>query len=95
MRYSFPGNVRELENILERAIIISDQEIIRQRDISFCIASDSISGKNTKCNREIIIKTIEKYQGNKTRAARALGISRQWIHRILKEYKKDENDRLS
>jgi Nif-specific regulatory protein len=57
--------------------------------------SKAAKGKNAKFSHEIIVKTVEKYQGNKTSAARALGLSRQWVHKVLKESNRNENDRLS
>lgn len=52
-------------------------------------------GKKIKYTRKFMINAVEKHQGNITNAANALGISRQWLHRILKESKQNENDRIS
>jgi len=95
--YYFPGNVRELENILERAMTLCEGSIIQQDDLQLPqqgATSNAISGdhedlsldssvENTE--RELICRALEKARYNKTAAAELLGISfRQLRYRIKK-----------
>lgn len=83
--YSFPGNVRELENILIRAIINSDSSVIRKNSIQFQSFENLPSRKKrSRLSTNLIISALVKNQGNKTKAAKELGISRVHLYRILK-----------
>ena len=84
LNYSYPGNVRELENMIERAIIITNSDEIKEEDIimNFNVIPEpeSIEGKSLnklleEKEREIILKTLEKCKWVKTKAAKALKIS--------------------
>ena len=87
MRYRFPGNVRELENILERAITLSDGITITREDITLpgYEAPDSPGGPGENIDdldsylidieKEKIINALEKNKWNKTATARQLGMS--------------------
>ena len=90
--YSFPGNVRELENIVERAIILEKGETITPASLPQSMKAFQIEtlqpGKVKtieELNKEYAETVIELYGGNKSKAAEVLGISRTSLWRILKE----------
>ena len=90
--YSYPGNVRELENIVERALILEKGEVILPDSLPismqlFQIETTSPERLKTidELSKEYALKVLELVDGNKTRAAEVLGISRTSLWRILKE----------
>lgn len=83
--YSFPGNIRELENIIERGASLCKKSIIEMDDILFTPITNC--GKIRKPSRfgiGHIKKVLEKSGGNKAQAAKELGISRRHIYRLIK-----------
>lgn len=92
MHYSFPGNVRELENIVERAIILERSTLITPESLPQSITMFQIEtiepGKiksMDEISREYAEKVVEMLGGNKSKAAEVLGISRTSLWRILKQ----------
>lgn len=99
MRYSWPGNIRELENVVERAVILTMDEYV-----SFSELPESISGESASAipsmskvgiapgmtirelEKELILVTLEHNDGNRTRSAGFLGITRRTLQNKLKEY---------
>lgn len=93
MQYHFPGNVRELQYTIERAIIMSDNDMLTEKDLLFSpieatytSAGDEGDLKLSTIEKNTILKVIEKYNGNITRAAKELGLTRTALYRRLSKY---------
>jgi len=92
MSYGFPGNVRELENIIERAVILEKTSRIRPESLPQTIKLfqiETIDPNRIKSideiNKDYAEKVLEFAEGNKSKAAELLGISRTSLWRILKK----------
>lgn len=90
--YDWPGNVRELENVLERAMILSENNKITLSDLPPEIIDDIDVDAPMEMNfdelvenykRELINKALAKSNGNKSQAAKMLGISRNYFHQWM------------
>jgi len=96
--YDFPGNVRELQNIIERAVIVSTGAQIEAGDLpdSTRLAAAQRKRKSERptlavVEAEYIRETLAATRGNKTEAARILGISRKNLYERLAREKADES----
>ncbi|WP_276346987.1 sigma-54 dependent transcriptional regulator [Daejeonella sp. JGW-45] len=91
-QYSFPGNVRELQYTIERAVIMADETILRASDLIFSpLESQSTAPIQTDFNlnsleKNAILQVIEKHGGNITKAAKELGLTRTALYRRLSKY---------
>ena len=96
LRYDYPGNVRELENIIEHAFILCKGDQIdmdclpkeltgtpSEMDTSLSLKEESLLGK---AEAEVIKKTLKKYNGNRIKTAQELGIDRTTLWRKTKRY---------
>ena len=91
--HSFPGNVRELQYIIERAVIMSDSDELQAQDLIFSPIEASIADANQKnesnlieLEKKAILQVIEKYNGNISKAAKELGLTRTALYRRLDKY---------
>jgi DNA-binding NtrC family response regulator len=96
MKYAYPGNVRELENAVEAAVVLARHEAIGLEDLpaSFRADGSSISGESSgtllarleALEKKLVFEALEKTGGNKSQAARDLGISEKNIRDRLKKW---------
>lgn len=88
LRYAWPGNVRELQNVIERAVILTSGEIdVRQLKLDLAVESTLEGEGALRSNeREMIRKVLAETAGNRTQAARILGISLRTLQYRIKEY---------
>jgi len=95
--YSWPGNIRELENIVERCVVITSSETIDAADLPAYIKGETQAGQSVQpearledrmdsVEKDTIIRALEDCGGNRTKAAQVLGISRRSLHRKLSKY---------
>ncbi|MCX5829241.1 MAG: sigma-54 dependent transcriptional regulator [Deltaproteobacteria bacterium] len=97
--YPWPGNVRELMNAVERGVVLSRSDYLEETELSLVIATgpddtsdgdSSPGGKRSssldEVEKDAVIRTLEDAKGNKSEAARRLGVTRRTLHLKLKKY---------
>lgn len=91
-RYQWPGNIRELENAIQRAVVISEGEFIHPKDLFLKIDQESASYFSLEdvtleeMEKRLIQHTLQKVGGNRTKAAKILGVSVRTIRNKVKRY---------
>jgi len=85
--YAWPGNVRQLENVLQRAAILCDGNIIDPSHVILEEHNDTNYHQGTlkEVEKQLLLKRLEEFKGNRTRTAESLGVSVRWIQLKLKE----------
>ncbi len=99
--YSWPGNVRELKNVIERMVVLSRADKLSVRDIPSPIREIGAKSHATflpagpvtleEAEKRLIVQALRNNDGNVTKAAAQLGISRRTLHRKINEYKLREH----
>lgn len=93
-QYAFPGNIRELQHSIERAVIMADNQVITAKDLDLnssietplMMPQESSTLRIDELEKSTILKAIERHDGNITKAARELGLTRTALYRRLGKY---------
>lgn len=92
LQHSFPGNVRELQYAMERAVIMAEGDVLKEEDLVFsAIENHQASSRPKELNLDLvekhtILQVLEKNGGNITRSAQELGITRASLYRRLQKH---------
>jgi DNA-binding NtrC family response regulator len=93
MSYHYPGNVRELQYSIERAVIMAEERVLTARDIIFspietvpAPEQEMVQTNLSTVEKNTILRVIEKHNGNISKAAKELGITRTALYRRLSKY---------
>ena len=101
MNHSWPGNVRELRTAIEHAVVLCRGNVVTLRDLPPSVrgestgasqpgAKDMLGKKNLTvedAEKALIIRALKECNGNRTKAAEKIGMSRRTLHRKLHTYK--------
>ena len=95
--YAYPGNVRQLEHIIQRAVAIARGPVLQEDDLpeelfsrpqdpSLLAADGSVAAARERAEREMIVATLSRHRGEMAAAARELQISRTTLWRMMKKH---------
>lgn len=91
LSYTWPGNIREMENMIERAVILSDKDTISAYELNLSpIDDETIEAEDFQLSdmeKLMVERTLHKHRGNISKAAEELGISRAALYRRIEKYK--------
>src|SRR6266852_4206904 len=96
-RYRWPGNIRELENAVQRAVIMAHGELIEAADLGIAVESasedrPSLREARGRAERQALVDALIKTRGNISRAAKHLGVSRPTFHGLLAKFQVDAKE---
>src|SRR5207253_293682 len=97
--FDWPGNIRQLENVLQQAVLVSKDRVLRLEDLppfvrqgkSAPTNGHATNGETLESSREntekaVILRALQLHNWSRTQAAQALGISRVTLHKKIKKY---------
>ncbi len=90
VQYNWPGNIREIQHTIEKAVILSDTTILHSADFMFAEIGDQLSPDRSKTledmEKQMIISALKVNSGNISNVAQQLGITRQTLYNKMKKY---------
>jgi DNA-binding NtrC family response regulator len=89
MKYHWPGNVRELQHTIEKAVILAETDTLTANDFLFQGRTQVKKERDKtleEMEKEMIVRAVDKHNGNLTAAAEKLGVSRQTLYNKIKRY---------
>ncbi len=100
LNYQWPGNVRELENVMERAVLLADEGMIHSYHLpinlqpmnTIVIQNEGLEARLARVEYDLIVEALTKYQGNVSRAADFLGMTRRALGLRLSRYQLNYKD---
>ena len=90
--YHWPGNIRELENAIERAVVVGSDDVIMPEDLPQEILDTTVEPDGSssgfhdavrQAKRRVILNSIREAEGNYTEAAKSLGLNPTYLHRLI------------
>jgi len=100
-RFQWPGNVRQLENVIQKAILTSRNNRISRDDIPLFVSQSTMSGNDStgltlkdvrnKAEKEVIVRTLAKTRGNISLSSKLLAVDRKWLMKIMDDLHIDAN----
>ena len=89
-RYAWPGNIRELQHAIERAVIMTDSDTLQESDFLLSRSITAGANNNTlnldEVERTAIAKALQMHNGNISKAADELGLTRASLYRRMEKY---------
>ncbi len=94
-QYDWPGNIRELENALERAVVIGSADRILIEDLPEIVVESAKSGASSPAKyhdavrnlkKQLILGALDQAAGNITEAAKLLGVHANYLHRLMRNF---------
>jgi two-component system NtrC family response regulator len=90
VQYPWPGNIRELENAVQRAVILSASRLIEPADLGIATGEQpprlSLREARNRVERQVVVEALTRTKGNISRAALELGVSRPTMHDLLNKH---------
>ena len=89
-KYPWPGNVRELQHAIERAVIMADSSTLQESDFLFSRKNSNDTAADTlnldEVEKAAVVKAIQLHNGNISKAAEELGLTRASLYRRMEKY---------
>ncbi len=84
--HAWPGNVRELENTVQRAVLLTNKKAITPRELEISPGLSEGQNKYQNDRRPDILEAVKNFNGNISQAAKALGVSRRHLYRLMEKH---------